>query len=278
MRETGEGDSMPSGRGDCLCERRAEGKEILDSTSTTYRATERLRLDDDDLRLSTTGPVLGGGGGPPPASLAVPRPYPPLPSIPTNSPYIPLPRPPPLPSNHVRPPASAQPYRRRVRPAVPSPPRHPPRREGHRAPPQHCRARRMAELGPRSSLAYRESTMFIFFRSSLNFPQRLMYDSRARAVAHGDMTLPTVRSQSDVQALVDYLDGVFATMTTQHSFLGSPYPTIAWSPDVTRDVTGSHGYVTRTRFFFLFPISPLFPSRDLGPTVPLHGPALYHMT
>ena len=39
-----------------------------------------------------------------------------------------------------------------------------------------------------------------------------MYDSRARAIAHGDMTLPTVRSQSDVQALVDYLDGVFATM------------------------------------------------------------------
>ena len=69
----------------------------------------------------------------------------------------------------------------------------------------------MAELGPRSSLAYRESTMFIFFRSSLNFPQRLMYDSRARAIAHGNMTLPTVRSQSDIQALVDYLDGVFAT-------------------------------------------------------------------
>ena len=40
-------------------------------------------------------------------------------------------------------------------------------------------------------------------------------------------------------------------------------------------VTGtSHGHA----FFFLFPISPLFPSRDLGPTVPLHGPALYHMT
>ena len=47
---------------------------------------------------------------------------------------------------------------------------------------------------------------------------------------------------------------------------------------VTRDVTGSHGYVTRMRLFFLFPISPLLPSRDLGPTVPLHGPALYHMT
>lgn len=58
-----------------------------------------------------------------------------------------------------------------------------------------------------------------------------MYDSRARAVAHGDMTLPTVRSQSNVQALVDYLDGVFATMTTQHSFLGHPYPAIAWSPN-----------------------------------------------
>ena len=58
-----------------------------------------------------------------------------------------------------------------------------------------------------------------------------MYNSRARAVTHGDMTLPTVRSQSDVQALVDYLDGVFATMTTQHSFLGSPYPAIAWSPN-----------------------------------------------
>ena len=58
-----------------------------------------------------------------------------------------------------------------------------------------------------------------------------MYDSRARAIAHGDMMLPTVRSQSDVQALVDYLDGVFATMTTQHSFLGSPYPAIAWSPN-----------------------------------------------
>ena len=54
MRETGEGDSTPSGRGDCLCERRAEGKEILDSTSTTYGATERLRLDDDDSRLFTT--------------------------------------------------------------------------------------------------------------------------------------------------------------------------------------------------------------------------------
>ena len=58
-----------------------------------------------------------------------------------------------------------------------------------------------------------------------------MYDSRTRAIAHGDMTLPTVCSQSDVQALVDYLDGMFATMTTQHSFLGSPYPAIAWSPN-----------------------------------------------
>ena len=101
MRETGEGDSTPSGRGDCLCERRAEGKEILDSTSTTYGATERLRLDDDDLRLFTTRAVLGGGGGPPPLCWQFPRPYPPLPSIPTNSPYIPPPRSPPLLSKHV---------------------------------------------------------------------------------------------------------------------------------------------------------------------------------
>ena len=73
--------------------------------------------------------------------------------------------------------------------------------------------------------------MFTFFCSLLNFPQHLMYDSCTRAVAHGDMTLPTVRSQSDVQALVDYLDGVFTMMTTQHSFLGSPYPAIAWLPN-----------------------------------------------
>ena len=102
MREVGEGDSAPSKREDCLCERRAEGKEILDSTSTTYGATERLRLDDDDSRLFTTRlysvvvvvvlPLL---------CWQFPRPYPPLPSIPTNSPYIPPPRSPPLLSKHV---------------------------------------------------------------------------------------------------------------------------------------------------------------------------------
>ena len=87
MRETGEGDSTPSGRGDCLCERRAEGKEILDSTSTTYGATERLRLDDDDSRLFTTRlysvvvvVVL-------PALLAVP---PTIPSAPISSHELPL--------------------------------------------------------------------------------------------------------------------------------------------------------------------------------------------
>ena len=87
MRETGEGDSTPSGRGDCLCERRAEGKEILDSTSTTYGATERLRLDDDS-RLFTTRlysvvvvVVL------PSALLAVP---PTIPSAPINSHELPL--------------------------------------------------------------------------------------------------------------------------------------------------------------------------------------------
>ena len=88
MRETGEGDSTPSERGDCLCERRAEGKEILDSTSTTYGATEQLRLDNDDLRLFTTRAVLGGGGGgPPPALLAVP---PTIPPAPINSHELPL--------------------------------------------------------------------------------------------------------------------------------------------------------------------------------------------
>ena len=40
-------------------------------------------------------------------------------------------------------------------------------------------------------------------------------------------------------------------------------------------VTGtSHGHAFS--FYFLSPL--YFPSRDLGPTVPLHGPALYHMT
>ena len=89
----------------------------------------------------------------------------------------------------------------------------------------------MAELGPRYPLVDCKWAVAGSFRSLFSPPQRLMYDSRARAIAHGDMTLPTVRSQSDVQALVDYLDGVFATMTTQHSFLGSPYPAIAWSPN-----------------------------------------------
>ena len=92
----------------------------------------------------------------------------------------------------------------------------------------------MAELGPRYPLVDCKWAVAGSFRSLLSLPQRLMYDSRARAIAHGDMTLPTVRSQSDVQALVDYLDGVFATMTTQHSFLGSPYPAIAWSPNHIR--------------------------------------------
>ena len=54
MRETGGGRLFAARRRDCLCDRRAEGKEILNSTSTTYGATERLRLDDDDSRLFTT--------------------------------------------------------------------------------------------------------------------------------------------------------------------------------------------------------------------------------
>lgn len=57
----------------------------------------------------------------------------------------------------------------------------------------------------------------------------MLFDSRARAVAHGDAALPSVRSQSDVQALVEYLDEVFATLPSEHSMLGVPYPAIAWS-------------------------------------------------
>ena len=89
----------------------------------------------------------------------------------------------------------------------------------------------MAELGPCCPLVDCELTVVGSFCPLLSLPQRLMYDSCARAIAHGDMMLPTVCSQSNVQALVNYLDGVFATMTTQHSFLGSPYPAIAWSPN-----------------------------------------------
>ncbi|EPS93010.1 hypothetical protein FOMPIDRAFT_94388 [Fomitopsis schrenkii] len=60
---------------------------------------------------------------------------------------------------------------------------------------------------------------------------RMLFDSRARAVAHGDAALPSVRSQSDVQALVEYLDEVFATLPSEHSALGVPFPAIAWSVD-----------------------------------------------
>ncbi|EPS94503.1 hypothetical protein FOMPIDRAFT_1055003 [Fomitopsis schrenkii] len=59
----------------------------------------------------------------------------------------------------------------------------------------------------------------------------MLFDSRARAVAHGDAALPSVRSQSDVQALVEYLDEVFATLPSEHSALGVPFPAIAWSVD-----------------------------------------------
>ncbi|EPS93769.1 hypothetical protein FOMPIDRAFT_1055674 [Fomitopsis schrenkii] len=58
---------------------------------------------------------------------------------------------------------------------------------------------------------------------------RMLFDSRARAVAHGDASLPSVCSQSDIQALVEYLDKVFATLPSEHSPLGAPFPAIAWS-------------------------------------------------
>ena len=89
----------------------------------------------------------------------------------------------------------------------------------------------MAELGPRYPLVDCKWAVAGSFRSLLNFPQCLMYDSCTRAITHGNMMLPTIRSQSDIQALVNYLDRVFATMMMQHSFLGSPYPAIAWLPN-----------------------------------------------
>ena len=100
MRGAGEGNFTPSQRRRPLGAM-VEGKEILNSTLTTYEATERLRLDDDDSRLFTTRlysvvvvVVLS-------LCWQFPRPYPPLPSIPTNSPYIPPPRSPPLLSKYV---------------------------------------------------------------------------------------------------------------------------------------------------------------------------------
>ena len=52
---------------------------------------------------------------------------------------------------------------------------------------------------------------------------------RAHAIAHGDASLPSVHSQSEVLALIEYLDTVFASTPLQHSFIGSPYPAIMLS-------------------------------------------------
>ena len=57
----------------------------------------------------------------------------------------------------------------------------------------------------------------------------MLFDSRARATAHGDVSLPLIRRFSDVQDLIDYLDQVFSTIASEHSVVGEPYPTIAWS-------------------------------------------------
>ena len=88
----------------------------------------------------------------------------------------------------------------------------------------------MACLGARRSLAHRESPPPARRAPTDNgYWQRLLFDSRARAVAHGDASLPSVHSQSEVLALIEYLDTVFASTPSQHSFIGSPYPAIAWS-------------------------------------------------
>ena len=104
MRETGEGDSTPSERGGTasasderkekrfwIRPRRPTGRpNDYDSTTTTYNL---LRLG---LYSVVVVVVLL-----PSLCWPFPRPYPPLPSIPTNSPYIPPPRSPPLLSKHV---------------------------------------------------------------------------------------------------------------------------------------------------------------------------------
>ena len=59
--------------------------------------------------------------------------------------------------------------------------------------------------------------------------QRLLFDLRMCAVAHGDTSLPSVHSQLEVLSLVEYLDMVFMSTPSQHSFIGLPYPTIGWS-------------------------------------------------
>ena len=66
-------------------------------------------------------------------------------------------------------------------------------------------------------------------RTENGYWQHLLFDLHARAVAHGDASLPSVHSQSEVLALIEYLDTVFASTLSQHSFIGSPYPAIAWS-------------------------------------------------
>ena len=65
----------------------------------------------------------------------------------------------------------------------------------------------------------------------LRSAQRMLFDSRSRAVAHGDASLPLVRRYSDVQDLIEYLDQVFLTLPSQHSYVGEPYPLIAWAPN-----------------------------------------------
>ncbi|EPS97341.1 hypothetical protein FOMPIDRAFT_93648 [Fomitopsis schrenkii] len=78
-------------------------------------------------------------------------------------------------------------------------------------------------------LTTRNHTKWLAWAHGARWLVCMLFDSRARAVVHGDVALPSVCSQSDVQALVKYLDKVFATLPSKHSALGVPFPTIAWS-------------------------------------------------
>ena len=88
----------------------------------------------------------------------------------------------------------------------------------------------MAGLGTHRSLADHESPSAAHCAcSDGRHWQCLLFNLRAHAVAHGDASLPSVHSQSEVLALAEYLDTVFTSTPLQHSFISLPYPTIGWS-------------------------------------------------
>ena len=79
----------------------------------------------------------------------------------------------------------------------------------------------MAGLGTHHSLADHESPSAACHAcSDGRHWQCLLFDSHMHAVTHGDASLPSVHSQSEVLASVEYLDMVFVSTPLQHSFIG----------------------------------------------------------